>query len=113
MTARRAAVGFVPPPIDEIVSTIVERFRPLRIVPYGSRARGDARPDSDLDLLVVMESDLSPMQRLIAIDEALWPRRWGLDLLAHTPAEIARMRATFGSLIHTIDAEGRLLYERS
>lgn len=112
MTGKRAKPTTVPPPIDHVVHTIVTEFDPLRIILFGSWARGEARPDSDLDLLVVMESLLSPTERASAIYGALWPRRWSLDLLVYTPAEIAAMRATFGSLIHTIDAEGRLLYER-
>lgn len=112
MTAQRAKWVATAPPLDDIVRTIVERFAPLRIVLFGSRARGDARPESDLDLLVIMESELSPTARASAVHEVFWPRRWSLDVLVHTPAEIARMRETFGSLIHTIDAEGRSLYER-
>ena len=44
----------IEPPIEEIARKIVEAFRPRRIVMFGSRARGDSRPDSDLDLMVEM-----------------------------------------------------------
>ena len=101
------------PPIDEVVRAIVERFAPERIILFGSWARGDAGPDSDVDLLVEMESELSPPERAIALRRALVPRTWALDLLVWTPAEAARMRRVFGSLAETIDREGRVLYERA
>lgn len=53
----------IEPPIEEIVRKIAEAFRPRRIVMFGSRARGDTRPDSDLDLTVEMETDDPPAQR--------------------------------------------------
>lgn len=46
--------------VERITRTIVERFDPERIILFGSRARGDAGADSDLDLVVVMESTKSP-----------------------------------------------------
>jgi hypothetical protein len=44
--------------INEVVDRIVRAFNPIRIVVFGSHARGDAGPDSDLDLMVEMESTL-------------------------------------------------------
>ena len=41
----------IEPLIEEIIRKIVEAFQPRRIVMFGSRARGDTRPDSDLDLM--------------------------------------------------------------
>ncbi len=98
--------------IDEVVRTIVEHCRPERIVLFGSHARGDAGPDSDLDLMVEMESDLPPAQRRGMVrrlfDEELFP----LDVVVYTPREIVEQRAHFGSLMSYIDREGRVLYER-
>ena len=44
----------VPP---ELLDPVVAYFKPLRVILFGSRARGDARPDSDIDLLVVVDDD--------------------------------------------------------
>ena len=57
------------PPIEQITRRIVEAFRPRRIVMFGSRARGTAGRDSDLDLMVEMETPLRPVQRMQAIQE--------------------------------------------
>jgi len=103
----------IEPPIDEIARRIVEAFRPRRIVMFGSRARGDTHPDSDLDLMVEMETDDTPAQRARAIDALFGLRRWAMDLVVYTPREVEQQRQYRNSLIRMIEAEGRVLYEQS
>src|SRR5882672_10652296 len=100
------------PSIQEITKRIVEAFRPARIVLFGSRARGDARSDSDLDLMVEMASELRPMDRARAIYKLFGPRRWSMDVVVYTPQEIAQQRQYDNSLIRVIEEEGRVLYEQ-
>ena len=47
----------VPP---ELLDPVVAYFNPRQVILFGSRARGDARPDSDIDLLVVVDDDTPP-----------------------------------------------------
>jgi uncharacterized protein len=100
------------PPIDQIVRTIVERMNPRRIVLFGSYARGDPHEDSDVDLMVEMESDLPLPERAMKIDDLFTPRRWALDVWVYTPEEVRRWRNNVGSLVHIIESEGRVVYER-
>ncbi len=100
------------PPVDEIVAKIVDAFHPRRIVMFGSRARGQAGPESDLDLLVEMESDKPPRDRIRAVDALFARRRWSMDLLVYTPEEVRRFRDMIGTVLYTIEREGRVLYER-
>ncbi len=102
----------VMPPIDNIVKKIVDRFAPLRIVLFGSRARGDTHPDSDLDLLIEMESVLSPPHRSAAVAGLFGDRTWPLDVLVYTPAEAAQARSERNSFLSEVEAEGRVVYER-
>ena len=96
--------------VDEVVATIVKHVHPDRIVLFGSQARGDAGPDSDLDLMVEMDSTLKPVDRAVAID-ALFPRRlWPLDVVVYTPAEVRRDHGRVGTLLSMIEADGRTLY---
>ena len=98
--------------LETITRTIVEKFHPRRIVLFGSRARGEGTEDSDYDVFVEMESDLSLPLRAIEVDRALDFRTWPLDVVVYTPEEVARHLTDRGSLIPTIEAEGRLLYVR-
>lgn len=100
------------PPIEEIARKIVEAFRPRRIVMFGSRARGDTGPDSDLDLMVEMETQDPPAQRARVIDGLFGLRRWAMDLVVYTPEEVERERQYRNSLIRVIESEGRVLYEQ-
>jgi uncharacterized protein len=98
--------------LDHITKTIVERFQPRRIILFGSRAHGKARADSNVDLFVEMETQERPPERAVAISSAFVLRPWSLDVVVHTPEEIGRLRSVNGTLLATIEAEGKLLYER-
>ena len=98
--------------LDEITRRIVAACRPRRIILFGSRARGDHRPDSDVDLFVEMETDDPPPERDFKIRSLFPERRWGLDLLVYTPRETAARCDSLVSLIPLISTEGRVLYER-
>lgn len=102
----------IEPPVQEIVRKIAERFGPRRIVLFGSRARGDARPDSDLDLMVEMATDDAPAQRIRAIDALFGLRNWAMDLVVFTPQEVVEQRQHRNSLIQVIESEGKVLYEQ-
>ena len=102
----------VHPPIDQIVRKIADALHPRRIVLFGSRARGDARPDSDIDLMVEMESTERPIERTARAYQATYPAGWPLDLVVFTPEEIEASRSHRYSFVTTIEAEGKVLYER-
>ena len=102
----------IEPPIETIVRKIAEAFRPHRIVMFGSRARGDARRDSDLDLMVEMETDDPPAERARAISALFGLRRWAMDLIVYTPQEFKQQRRYRNSLVRVIEAEGKVLYEQ-
>lgn len=97
---------------DEIVRRIVAVADPERIVLFGSRARGDHRPDSDVDLFVELESPLRPAERKRLIRSAFGPRTWAMDVFVYTPQEVARFRGVNGTLMSIVDKEGKILYER-
>src|SRR5687768_11158115 len=65
--------------IDQVVKQIVEKYKPQKIILFGSYARGNPRPESDVDMLVVMDTPLKDVQQAIQICQQI-EYRFGLDL---------------------------------
>ena len=112
MIKRGAASIPVQDSIYEMVRRIAAQFHPDKIILFGSHARGKAGPDSDVDLMVEMESPLPRGARAAEILKAFGIRPWAMDLIVYTPQEVMASRGTPGSLLTLIEAEGRTLYEQ-
>ena len=82
-----------------------------RLAIFGSALHGDARPDSDVDLLVVMETDQRPIRRIMAVSELLSPRPFPVDIVVRTPAELVRDLQRVDPFMHEVVEKGRVLYE--
>jgi predicted nucleotidyltransferase len=98
--------------LDRLVEQIVEAAHPLRIILFGSAARGDAGPESDLDVLVVMP-DGTP-RRDTALSLYRHVRGIGIpyDILVTTPSFLERNARTPGLIYETIVEEGKTVYAR-
>lgn len=111
-----AATPTVPPLTPDLLDTMVRRIlqvgSPERIVLFGSRARGDARPDSDVDLLIIEDSDLPRYRRPPRYLKALVGLFPAKDVVVWTPAEVEAWRSVPNAFITTALREGRILYER-
>ena len=98
--------------IDEMANRIAERFRPERIILFGSYARGDANEASDVDFLVVLRTDLPKPKRSAPIYSLLRDYPCGKDILVYSPEEIEEYQGLPTTLIHRALAEGIVLHER-
>ena len=96
-----------------MVQTIVRGFAPLRVILFGSRARGEASPDSDVDLLVVFEQVPDKRQLAIAIGRTLRDFMIPKDILVTTPEEIRRTGRVVGTVLRSAIKEGKVVYERN
>lgn len=98
--------------LQTLLQMLVERIHPEKVVLFGSYANGTATPESDIDLLVILESDLRRDRRQEAISRALRPRRVPVDILAYTPAEVQRCLETPTSFVRHILTTGKVVYDR-
>jgi predicted nucleotidyltransferase len=96
--------------IDNVVKQIVDKFKPQRIILFGSYARGNPRPESDVDLLVVMDTPLREVQQAIQISQEI-DYRFGLDLIVHTPTYLAERVKMGDWFLMDVLKEGKVLYE--
>jgi uncharacterized protein len=96
--------------IDQVVEQIAEKFKPQKIILFGSYARGNPRPESDVDLLVVMETPLKESKQSLEIRRYL-DVLFGLDLIVHTPKKL-KARVDMGDwFLRDILKEGKVVYE--
>ena len=98
--------------INEIVRRIVDRFKPERIVLFGSHAKGKAGPDSDVDILVIMPFSGSKREKQIEIGVALHDIRIPMDIIVATPEEVERRKHIVGTIIRPALRDGEVLYVR-
>jgi predicted nucleotidyltransferase len=99
--------------IREMVKRIVSRFDPDKVILFGSHARGDAGPDSDVDLLIVMAVSGSKREKAIEIGVALHDIRLPKDLIVTTPEEFERRKDTIGTIEWPAWREGKVVYARA
>ncbi len=102
--------------IDHILQNMTERivqtFDPIRVVLFGSRARGDEHAGSDVDLLVVLPKVENKREAAIAIRRLLRDVPIAKDIIVTSPQEIARRGNLVGSVLRPALREGKVLYER-
>ena len=108
------------PVTEELLGEIVRRIRtagdPLKIVLFGSHARGDADPTGDTDLLIIgieEESDPPRYKRSPKYYSATWDTFPARDIVVWTPDEVGEWAAVSDHSVTTALREGRVLHERT
>ena len=97
--------------IEALAGKIVAAFSPRRVILFGSRARGDYRPESDVDLFIEMDTNEPRWKRRWQVDD-LFPRRWWpMDLYIMNPAEVRQSLLSSMSILPDIEREGKVLYD--
>lgn len=105
-----AAPAASRPWVDETVDALVREFRPRAIFLFGSRARGDGREHSDLDLLVVLDRIEDRRETRDALRRAVPRLPVSVDVWAADPDDIARTGNSVGSFLYPVLREGEVVY---
>ncbi len=96
--------------IRKMVKRIVREFQPAKVILFGSHARGEAGPDSDVDLLVVMDCKGPKREKQLAIRLALHEFPIAKDIVVTTPEEFAWRKEIPGTIERPAEREGKVLY---
>ena len=99
--------------IQRMVRRIVRRFHPERVILFGSHARGETGPDSDVDLLVVMPAKGSKRETQLDVRMALHNIRVPVDVIVTRPEDYIWRKDVVGTIEWPASREGKLLYARS
>jgi uncharacterized protein len=96
--------------IQQLVNDIAREFHPEKIILFGSHARGDAGPDSDVDLMVIIDSNEHPSRTAAEITHRVHPGRYALDLIVRSPQMVCARLQMNDWFLHDVMREGRILY---
>ena len=99
--------------INKIVRTLVEAARPTKVILFGSYARGDARDDSDIDLLIVEPNVVSKRDEMVRLRRLLRPFRGPVDVIFVSETEFNDWAHLVGTVLYWANTEGKLLHETS
>ncbi len=99
-----------PKVLDRLVQTIVTSVRPLRIMLFGSAARGEMGPDSDLDVLVVMPQGTHRRKTAQRLYRQMVGMGIPFDIVVATPEDLELHRSNPGLIYGTILREGTEVY---
>jgi uncharacterized protein len=98
--------------IDGVAKAIAENFHPEKIILFGSYASGIPTPDSDLDFLVIMDSDQPRYRRSGPLQLMFKPYPCAMDILVYTPEEVKKWNGAINHIVTIAHKTGRTIYER-
>ncbi len=110
-TARPSVPNVTDTLLSERVSKIVKHFHPEKIILFGSRAWGKSTKESDLDILVVMNLEGSPIRKAAEISRIARPKFRPMDIIVRAPDEIEHRIKIGDQFVRRIMNKGKVRYE--
>jgi HEPN domain-containing protein/predicted nucleotidyltransferase len=98
--------------LDAVIERLVAHYQPERILLFGSRATQGARSDSDIDLLIVKDTEVPPRERRAEVERLLADRALPLDICVYTPTELHRLFRLGSPFIEEVLDTARVVYMR-
>ncbi len=96
--------------IQAMVDRIVEKFKPQKVILFGSYARGNPGKDSDVDLLVIMDYKGRRIDLLRNIRKSLHDIRASKDIVIRSPEEVDKYSEFIGTILYPAMKQGRMMY---
>ncbi len=96
--------------IDDLIGRIVDTVHPLRIVLFGSAARGEMGPDSDIDIMVVMPDGTHRLNTTRYLYRRMFGFGFPVDIVVATPSILERHKNNIGLIYRTVLKEGKEVY---
>ena len=98
--------------LKNIVDKIINNFNPDKIILFGSYAYGHPTVDSDMDIMIVMDTDEKPHKRAVSVRKVLKGIGIPKDIIVKTPEEFERFKDIVGTIGYPAAHKGRIIYER-
>lgn len=95
--------------LDQVVKLIVKKFKPEKIILFGSYAWGEPNQDSDVDLFIIKETD-NTIKTEMKIDRLIYPRPFPIDLMVYRPNDVKKREAMGDFFITDVLNKGKILY---
>lgn len=95
--------------IDSITSQLIQKYKPVKIILFGSGASGQMGPDSDLDFLIVKDDKKPRHDRMVEVYR-LVDKDIAADFLVYTPQELAARVKMGDPFVKSVLSEGKVLY---
>jgi uncharacterized protein len=96
--------------IEEFAQKLIHEFQPTKVVLFGSYAKGVVTPDSDVDLLVILPFEGTPVFKSVEMRLKLRPK-FPLDLIVRTPEKVKERLEMEDTFMEEVLEEGKVLYE--
>lgn len=99
-----------PEALSRLVGSVVETVHPLKIILFGSAARGEMHPQSDIDVLVVMPEGTHRRQTAQLLYRQISGVGVPFDILVATPGDLEKHKDNIGLIYRSVLQEGREVY---
>ena len=99
--------------LRRIMALLVDKYQPEKVILFGSLATGRINEWSDIDLLIIKETDKRPLDRALEAYSLLGNYREPMDIIVYTPAEVDLLLREGSFFVSEILTEGKVLYEKA
>ena len=96
--------------VERVISKIVDHIQPVKVFLFGSRVRGDASEDSDIDLVVIYDGPKSKRDVEVEIHRLFKPHDFSMDVFVMTPQHFERFKRIANTLAREIAENGLVVY---